>query len=234
MNMDIRDYLNSKIEHHCLRLFENEHFPECVHAAMKQVELNLKKKLGIVDYIPAGKIIDERFSNSKGVCLKVPFGQDQQDNARLLFRGAFKYYRNYVAHEDANITKLMALRVMIIASELLDLLDACYLSLEEIGGLEEIKRIMEIRDNSAMEELLMFVEGQWIADDVCDGFFEDLARRGFGQNQYHKLFELNLMTYESDPCRNVDDDPLSLEEVGFFRLTDLGKDIVNRIRKEKA
>lgn len=234
MKMDIREYLNPKIEHHCIRLFENEHFPECAHTAMKQVELNLNKKLSIVDYVPATKTINDKFSDGIGIRLKVPFGEEQQENAKLLFSGAFKYFRNYTAHQDANITKYTALRIMMIASELLDLLDICYLSLEEIGGLEEIKRVIEIKDDKAIEELLTFVDGQWIADDVCDGFFEDLARKGFGQDHYDKLFELNLMYYGFGACENVDDDPFCPEEIGFFRLTDLGKEVVDRIRKEMA
>jgi hypothetical protein len=234
MNLDIREYLNPKIEHHCIHLFENGHYPECALTAMKQVELNLNKKMAIADYAPATKIVKEKFSAGKGIRMKVPFGEKQQENAKLLFEGTFKYYRNHVAHQDANITKQTALRIMLIASELLDLLDVCYLSLEEIGGIEEIKRVMEITDDETLEELLMFVDGQWIADDVCDGFFEDLARKGFGHDHYDKLFELNLVYYEFGPCESMDDDPFTPEEIGYFRLTELGKEVVDQIRKKRA
>jgi len=49
--------------------------------------------------------VGDKFSKGKGIRLKVPFGEEQQENAKLLFQGAFKYYRNYSAHQDTNITK---------------------------------------------------------------------------------------------------------------------------------
>jgi uncharacterized protein (TIGR02391 family) len=234
MNLEIREYLNPKIEHHCLRLFENGHYPECAHTAMKQVELNLNKKLGIVGYEPTTKTIWDKFSKGKGIRLKVPFGEEQQENAKLLFQGAFKYYRNYSAHQDTNITKETAVRIMLISSELLDLLDACYLSIDELGGIEEIKRVLEIKDDERLEELLTFIDGQWIADDACDGFFEDLYKKGFGTNHYDKLFELNLVSYELGPYEPSEDELYPPEEIGFFGLTVLGKEVVEAIRKKRA
>ena len=234
MILEIREYLNPKIQHHCLNLFQNGHYPECAHTAMKQVELNLKKKLGIVDYEPTTKTIWDKFSKGKGIRLKVPFGEEQQENAKLLFQGAFKYYRNYSAHQDTNITKETALRIMLIASELLDLLDACYLSIGELGGIEEIKRVLEIKDDEKLEELLTFIDGQWIADDDCDGFFEDLYKKGFGTDHYDKLFELNLVSYELGPYESSEDEHYPAEEIGFFGLTALGKEVVEAIRKKGA
>jgi uncharacterized protein (TIGR02391 family) len=233
MNMEIKEYLNPKVEHHCLGLFENEHYPECAHTAMKQVELSLNKKLGIVGYEPIAKNIQEKFSKGKGVRLKVPFGEDQQENAKVLFLGAFKYYRNHSAHQDANITKKTALRIMLIASELLDLLDVCYLNVEELGGIEEIKRVLNISSDERLEELLTFIDGQWIPDDACDGFFESLYSKGFGNDHYDTLFELNLIYYEFGPCENIDDDPLCPTEIGFFGLTELGKEVLEQIRKRR-
>lgn len=234
MNLDIREYLNSKIEHHCLRLFENGHYPECAHTAMKQVELNLKKKLGIIGYEPTTNIISDKFSKGKGIRLKVPFGEEQQENAKLLLLAAFKYYRNYSAHQDKNITKETALRIMLIASELLDLLDECHLNIEELGGIEEIKRVLQIKDNETLEELLTFIDGQWVADDACDGFFEGLHEKGFGNDQYDRLFELNLICYEFGPYEPTKDESHPPEEIGFFRLTALGKEVVEQIRKKRA
>ena len=94
MDVDISEHLNLKIAHHCLPLLKRGHYPECAHTAMKQVELNLNKKLGIVKFTPATKTIRDKFMDGKGVRLKVPFSEEQQDNANLLFQGAFKYYRN--------------------------------------------------------------------------------------------------------------------------------------------
>lgn len=232
MEIDSKEFLNPVIMHHCLCLFENEHYSECALTAMKQVEMNLNKKVGIAGYKPAAKTITEMFSDGKGVRLKVPFGEKEQENAKWLFYGAFKYYRNYSAHDGANITKANALRIMMIASELLDLLDVCYLNLDELGGLEEIRRILRVKDDAQLQELLTYLAGQWVPDDAFDGVFEGLYKRGFDDYQFEKVCELGLLYYESKPYEPVDEnDILEWSEIGFYRLSDLGKEVIERIEK---
>lgn len=226
MNINIKEHLNQKIIHQCLKLYENEHYVECVHSAMKQVEISLNKKLGIDSYMPISKTIREKFSKGKGVRLKVPFGDEQQESAKLLFQGAFKYYRNHAAHQDKNISNITAFRVMFIASELLDLLDVCRLNIEEIGGIEELKKILQLEDNAKFLELLTLIDGQWIIDNGCDGFFEDLYKSGFNEYQYQNLFKLDLVSYECGPCESLEKDCNEPEEICFFRLTELGKEAV--------
>ena len=232
MNIDIKEHLNPKVVHHCLRLFENKHYPECAHTAMKQVEINFNKKCGLKSFTPIVKTIKKIFKLGKGVRLKVPFGEEEQEYAQELFKGAFKYYRNYTAHQQDNITMDIALRVMFIASELLDLLDACSLNLEELGDIKEIKNVLGIDDNNRLEELLSFVDGSWIADDVCDGFFEDLAMRGFTDDQYEKLFELNIVCYEEKPYKPDESELEPPERIGFFELTDIGKELLKEFKAE--
>jgi hypothetical protein len=108
------------------------------------------------------------------------------------------------------------------------------LSIDELGGIEEIKRVLEIKDDERLEELLTFIDGQWIADDAYDGFFEDLYKKGFGTDHYDKLFELNLVSYESGPYEPSKDELYPPEEIGFFGLTALGKEVVEAIRKKRA
>ncbi len=175
MQIDISTYLNPKINHHCLLLFENKHFTECAHTAMKQVEINLNKKVGINRFALAATTIKTMFSSGKGVRLRVPLGKNQQKNAKVLFKGAFKYYRNYTAHNQEHIDDKIALRVMVLASELLDLLDCCTLDLEELGGVDEIINIFQIQNKNRLNQLLTFIDGQYIIEDISDGLFEDLA-----------------------------------------------------------
>ncbi len=233
MDIDITEYLNPKIEHHCLKLFENGHYTECAHTAMKQVEVVINQKCGIDDFSPAGRTIDRIFSSGRGIRLRIPFGDKQAENAKILFKGAFKYYRNYTAHQQENITKQISLRVMCIASELLDFLGACYLNLEELGGLEEIKNVLDIQDNQKLKELLCLMDNYWFPEDICDGFFEDLANGGFSDEQYHKLFELDLVYCEEIPCENPphDIDPDPPLYLTYFRLTDIGKQLLKEIRR---
>lgn len=234
MDIDISEHLNPKIAHHCLPLFQNKHYPECAHTAMKQVELNLNKKLGIVKFTPATKTIMDKFSKGKGVRLKVPFGEEQQENAKILFQGAFKYYRNHAAHQDQNISKKMALRIMVIGSELLDLLDVCVLNIDEIGGIEEVKSVLGIKDDNALYKLLSLINGYHIPDDTWDGFYEDLPRMGIGIDEFNKLYELNLINYECAPYVPFEGEKDPIEELGFFSLTDLGQEVVEILAKNKA
>jgi hypothetical protein len=231
MNIDINEYLNIKIEHRCLPLFKNEHYAECALSAMKQVELNLNKKLGIAKFTNITQTILDKFSAGKGIKLKVPFGEEQQEPAKLLLKGAFQYYRNHAAHQNQNITKTIALRLMLIASELLDLLDACYLSMDELGGIEEIKTVLGIKDNERLLRILTYIDGQCIIDDACDGFFEELP---CGNDEYDKLFELNLIYYEFGPYVPHEGEDYPPEEIGFYELTDLGREVVEALSNKKA
>ena len=64
----------------------------------------------------------------------------------------------------------------------------------------------------------------------CDGFFEDLAKRGFTVDQYEKLFELNIVCYEEKPYKPDEGELYPPERIGFFELTDIGKEIIETIK----
>ena len=232
MQIDIRTYLNPKINHHCLLLFENKHFTECAHTAMKQVEINLNKKVGINRFAFAVTTINKMFSSGKGVLLRVPLGKNQQENAKLLFKGAFQYYRNYTAHNQEHIDDKIALRVMVLASELLDLLDCCTLDLEELGGVDEIINIFQIQNKNRLNQLLTFIDGQYIIEDISDGLFEDLASNGFSYEQYEKLFELNLVFCEESHNQEKGSNcGLSHPEYFTyfkFKLTEMGHELLQK------
>lgn len=227
MQIDINNYLNPKIIHHCLLLFKNRHFTECAHTAMKQVEINLNKKGGVDGFKPAVKTIDKIFSSGKGIRLKVPLGEKQKENAKLLFKGAFKYYRNYTAHNQERIDDKIAFRVMILASELLDLLDCCTLNLEELGGVDEIINIFQIQNSKKINQLLAFMNEQLILEDISDGLFEDLTSNGYSYEQYLKLFELDLVYCEEVPCQKTESD-LDLKYLTYFKLTEMGHELLQK------
>jgi hypothetical protein len=72
----------------------------------------------------------------RSVKLRIPLGEDLQAQAEAFFQGVFSYYRNYTAHDGSRVDKRISLRIMIIASELLDLIDASALSFSDIGGVD--------------------------------------------------------------------------------------------------
>ena len=76
-------------------------------------------------------LIDSLFTiggKYKTVKLRVPLGDDLQEQAKSYFASVFAYYRNYLAHDGSRIDKNSALRILVLASELLDLIDASSLS----------------------------------------------------------------------------------------------------------
>jgi len=231
MNINVKDHLNPKILHHCFSLFENEHYTECAHTAMKQVDINLNRKCGVYGFVPSARTIDKVFSSGKGIRLEVPLGEDQAEGAKLLFRGAFKYYRNYTAHNQENIDKVIAFRVMIIASELLDLLGCSTLDLKEIGGVDEIINLFQFEAEKSLDQLLIFIDGQYIIEDDSDGFFGELALNGFNYEQYGKLFDLNLVFCEEVPCKEKTNyfDSNYPEYLTYFKLTEMGHEVLKKI-----
>jgi hypothetical protein len=120
---------------------------------------------------------------------------------------------------------------MILASELLDLLDCCTLDLEELGGVEEIINIFQIQNAKRLNQLLTFIDKQYILEDISDGLFENLALNGFSYNQYEKLFELNLVFCEESPCQEMESniDSIHPEYLTYFKLTEMGLELLQKI-----
>ena len=114
----------------------------------------------------------------KSVRLRVPLGEDLQAEAEKYFLGVFGYYRNYVAHRDSNIDKVISARVMVIASELLDLVDASHLNIADIGGVEGLLAIGEFASRQQLRDVLERLTGQWLPNGATDGLLE----AGFNPN----------------------------------------------------
>ncbi|SHF38098.1 TIGR02391 family protein [Thermoanaerobacter uzonensis DSM 18761] len=239
MNLNFNEILSPKIIKHCLPLYLEGHYDSASHKAMLQVELALKEKAGITGAdskkLYGRFLIKELFSNSedKGnhkksvpVKLRVPLGDELQEEAERMFSGVFAYYRNYCAHDGRKITKGICLRIMVIASELLDLIDASSLSYEDIGGVEEILKFGNFKNSLILYNLLKFLENTWVIDD--SSFYEDLYKSGFTDFQFKAMIDLDLVRYEINEA-NEDFDTNEFIEIGSFVLTDLGKKVVREI-----
>lgn len=206
---------------------------------MIQVELALKEKARITSAdskkLYGRLLIKELFCNDKGkhgksipVKLRVPLGDELQEDAERMFSGVFAYYRNYCAHDGRKITKEICLRIIVIASELLDLIDASSLSYEDIGGIEGILKFGNFENSLILYNLLKFLENTWVLDSDANSFYEDLYKNGFTGSQFKALIDLDLVRYEINEI-NEDFDTDDLIEIGSFMLTDLGKKVVRNI-----
>jgi hypothetical protein len=107
------------------------------------------------------------------------------------------YYRNYVAHDGSRITERIANRILIIESELLELIDAAELTLVNAGGLEALVRVGSFGDSARLSRLLHLLEGYTMPEEKYDGLFEDLAYSGFGESELHAAMSLRLVEMHS-------------------------------------
>ena len=149
MNDAIENLLAPRIEKNCMSLFNDGHFRHSAREAMVQVEIALKEKGKVEDVEFGVQLIGNLFAGKGGVRLRVPLGNELQIHAEKYFKGVFSYYRNYVAHDGSKIDEKLALRILIIASDLLELIDASELTK---GMQRRLKQVLRKTVNDVMRE----------------------------------------------------------------------------------
>jgi uncharacterized protein (TIGR02391 family) len=242
MNIDFKELLHPRIIKNCLKLFTDGYYQCSSLQAMTQVELALKEKSGVIKlygvdlckslFGKKGQDI-KRDRKGKDIKLRVPFGDEMQEKAEQLFSAAFSYYRNYAAHEaydGSKIDRETCLRIMIIATELLNLINASELSFADAGGLQGlVKTGLFENEHSIIELLRFFINGYTIIDDVVDGFYEEMAHKGFDDVHLKAVYDVGLLEYieeryiQSDDGLDDDNPP---DTIGVFKLTHLGEKTV--------
>ncbi|MDF1539977.1 MAG: TIGR02391 family protein [Candidatus Thorarchaeota archaeon] len=230
--IDIDKLLHQRIIDECKSLYEDGHFPQAALESMKQVELALKEKAEIGENLFGKRLVDQLFGSGKSIKLKIPLGDELQEQAKLLFKGAFSYYRNYAAHDGSKIDETICIRVMVLASELLDLIGASSISFTEIGGVKGLIEKGIFDDESQIADLLSFLSPQVFPYETFDGMFEDLAERGYSDQQYQAVFDLDLVEYHSE-MRNhgFPGEPADWDTFGWLELTTQGRKVRAQIRK---
>ncbi|MFZ2863987.1 MAG: TIGR02391 family protein [Ignavibacteriaceae bacterium] len=231
MQVYIKDILHSRIIKHCEKLFIDGHYSQAAFEAMKQVELTLKEKSGETKKYGVN-LITSLFGKGDNIKLRVPFGDELQEKAKILFEGAFSYYRNYSVHDGSKINNVISFRIMIIASELLDLLGASSISFADIDGLNGLVKKGVFKNEGNVIDLLILLDGEYILNNTADGLAEKLANKGFSQEQMQALIEVGLLEYQSQKyipsLDELNNDEFKPEEIGFFKLTYLGKNLINK------
>ncbi|GAH65337.1 unnamed protein product, partial [marine sediment metagenome] len=190
IKIDLDKLLHQRIIDKCKSLYKDGHFPQAALEAIKQVERALKEKAEIGEKLFGARLVDQLLGAGKGIKLKIPLGEEFQEQARLLFKGAFSYYRNYAAHDGSKIDETICIRVMVLASELLDLVGASSVSFAEIGGVKELIKQGIFDNESQLSDLLSFLSSQVFPHEIFDGMFEDLAERSYSEQQYQTVFDL--------------------------------------------
>ena len=234
MSEAIEVQLSPRIQKHCLKLWQDEHYKHAAREAVIQVELALKEK-GMVKDGKFGKtLIDSLFTiggKHKTVKLRVPLGDDLQEQAKSYFASVFAYYRNYLAHDGSRIDKNSALRILVVASELLDLIDASSLSYTDLGGIEGLLRSEVFDSEEQLLGVLKTCDGYALPGHQADGLRETIfLNYGALDHNLDAVFELDLVRYTDTEFYDPD---YGVEEGGWLELTDLGKQFVDEIQSRK-
>lgn len=244
MELITEDLLSPRIQKHCLPLWRDRYYKHAAHEAMIQVEQALKEK-GLVqqrDRRFGHTLVTSLFKSGgkdKSVKLRVPLGDDLQEQAEALFHGVFSYYRNYTAHDGSKIDKRICVRVMVLASELLDLIDASALSFTDVGGVEGLVEVGPFPSKQDLLNLLLSLSNQYLPDGQADGLLEELEGE-YGLTEIHidAAIDLDLVRYtETEYVPSLQELQVAWRDfsppnvLGHFELTDLGKRVVEEIEK---
>lgn len=227
IEIDYSSLLHDRLRFKCLPIFNDGHFKHAALEAMTIVELSLKEITGLE--IKSGvALCKSAFNGEKGLQLVVPFGDSLQEQASKLFQSAFAYYRNHAAHDGSNINAKQCMRILILASELLDLLGVSELRYEPARKLVD-SGVFE--NGESLKKLLALLDGYTMPELVYDGLYERLAKDGFSDEHLQSIIEVGLvflgaMTVHVPPELQIESET---EEHEFFVLTAIGRGILKGV-----
>lgn len=231
MNVNFESLLHSRVLTHCKQLYIDGHYKYAALEAMTQVELALKEKSG-TDKKFGTNLAISLFGDGSGKKLRVPFGDEMQTQAETLFKGAFVYYRNYCAHDGVKVDGQTCLRVLVLASELLDLVGASQLSFSDIGGIEGLIKTKTFPTKDSILDLLHLLNDFTLPDDDAEPLDDDLLERGLTRMHVDALIDIGLVEYVSQkydvPFELFPDQYTAPDTIGWFQLTELGNQIAGK------
>lgn len=238
MKIELDIFLHPRILKKCISLYENGFFPDAAFNAMKQVELAFKEKVGIEDekYLFGSRLYEKYLGSGKSIKLKVPLGDNLQKEAKEVFKSVSSYYRNYLAHKEGNkVDKISCMRILIIASELLDLINTSSNSYTEIGGIEGLIKLGIFENKLQLSNLLFFLSSQVFPHEDFGEMFEDLIREDYTKTQYEVVFDLGLIEYHSEiKNHSHPGKPEDWDDFGWIELTPQGRKILAQIQNSST
>lgn len=227
MEIDFSQVLHDRIRLKCMPLFNGGHYKHAALEAMTIVELSIKEKTDIVAKSGVA-LCKSAFNGENGLQLVVPFGDALQENASRLFQATFSYYRNYAAHDGSNIDSKQCLRILILASELLDLLNASEVRYEPLRKLVDTG---VFQDEEGVRKLLTLLDGYMMPELVYDGLYVDLAKHGFSEEQMHAIMDIGLIYLGAKKVNLPQEIQMGWEDDEYecFELTAVGRGILKGI-----
>jgi hypothetical protein len=193
MDIEFNEIFHPRVLESGIPLFEKGFFQQAALESMKQVEMALREKGLAPRDLFGDRLVKWVMGSGDHITLSIPLGEEFQEKARMLFRGAFGYYRNYVAHDGAKIDRKTCYRILALASELLDLLDASKRSFEGNGGIEGLIKSGVFKNAKEFRDLLDFLEGQQFIDCDYSEYESDLVCKGFNKIQVEAVFDFGFV-----------------------------------------
>ncbi|MFC1728778.1 TIGR02391 family protein [candidate division KSB1 bacterium] len=234
MDEKLLTFIAPRIKKHCAFLFDDGLFKESAREALVQVEKALKEKGKTGNkHLYGVRLINNLFKGKEGVLLKVPLGEELQEKAKKYFDGVFSYYRNYAAHDGSLIDEKIALRILVLASDLLELIESSELTLSDRGGIKELVRIGDFGSEERLYTLLGLLNGYGMPESMYDGLFEMLGFNGFDEDALEQVIILGLLEirYDQAEIPNSGMYP-EFEEYEWFELTEMGKEVMQNLKKK--
>ena len=225
MPESVESLLHQRIATHCLPRYRAGYYKDAVAEAMTQVERAIKERAGITELFGV-RMVKTLFGAGTGIKLRVPFGEHMQEPAQRFLEGAFAYYRNYAHHEGDRIDGPTCLRVLVMASDLLDLVGATALSFADVGGIPGLVSTGVFSAPREVYELLRLLKDEVLPDEECGGFYDDLFTKGFVERHVQAVIEFGLVEYRVEqPVLDPNDD---VDSLGIFELTPLGRSVLQQ------
>ncbi len=233
MKIEANDFLHPRIIETCLPLFKDGHYQHVALESMKQVEMALRDKAIAPKELFGVHLVKWVMGNGEHITLAVSLGDDYQEKAQLLFKGAFGYYRNYAAHDGVKIDKVMSFRVMILASELLTLVAASNKSIEGIGGIDGLIKSGIFKSFQEFKDFLDFLDGQQIIESDVSDYDIELEGRGFTKIQEQAMYEFGFVSYDEwESAIDYKSGIFDSIKVGDIKLTDEGLRVYRELEKK--
>ncbi len=221
--------LHSRILEHAWPIYRDGHWAPAAHSAFVVVEYSLAEKHPALAQLFGKELVNKAFSDEARLALPERLDPKTQKHVPELFRGMFGYYRNYCGHKAENVDEIIAARILVVASELLDLIDASERSYTLSGGVAGLVKEGVFDNEEQFYSLLALLDGYVALDDTWDGLFETLGFRGFSEEQFECVFDLGLVRIDRQlysppsPQEARWYDPTTLDEI---HLTDAGRGLL--------
>ncbi len=228
---DLGELLHPRVLNSCAGLYRNGHYPQAAFEAMKQIELALREISLAPGKVYGQRLIKRVFGEGRGINLVVPLGPEYQIHAQKLFEGAFGYYRNDGAHHGEKVDQRICGRVLILASELLDLLGASERTISGIGGVEGLIEAGIFGSVEDFRRCLEFYDlGHYCPEEAFDGYWEALAYAGISEDQEKLFWDLGVIQ-----CRQeIPPEGSRWEFLDVIELTILGRSLLKEVSSESA